>query len=104
MLFKAGVSLAGLDIRMRPALIAADSIWQDFGRPEGVTVTSSLDGVHSPGSLHYYGLALDFRIHYFEPDISAAVFQALTISLGTDFDVVLHSTHIHVEFTPGDLL
>jgi len=98
MLLKDGVVLAGLDIRMRPVLIFADAIWHDYGQE--LVVTSGLDGVHSSSSLHYYGLALDFRTHYFSPEEALAVSADLQECLGADFDVVLHSTHIHVEFDP----
>jgi hypothetical protein len=98
MQIKDGVVLAGLDIRMRPALMFADAIWKEYGQE--LVVTSALDGVHSAGSLHYYGLALDFRIYYFSPEEALAVSVELRECLGTDFDVVLHSTHIHVEYDP----
>ena len=63
MIIKDGVILQGLDIKMRPALIAADKIWRDYGQE--LVVTGGLDGTHSAGSLHYYGLALDLRTRYF---------------------------------------
>lgn len=97
---KQGVVLSGLDIRMRPVLMYSDAIWIEYGRPEGVTITSALDGLHSAGSLHYYGLAVDLRIHYFKPEEALAVAADLRECLGHDFDVVLHSTHIHVEYDP----
>jgi len=100
---KEGVVLAGLDIRIRPALIAAEKIWCHYGRPEGVTVTSGLDGQHSASSLHYYGLALDFRTHYFSSEERLSVFDDLSACLSFDrcFQVVYHSTHIHVEYDVG---
>lgn len=98
MRIKDGVVMAGLDIRMRPALMFADAIWQEYGQE--LVVTSALDGVHSSSSLHYYGLALDFRTHYFSPEEALAVSADLRKVLGDDFDVVLHSTHIHVEYDP----
>lgn len=99
---KPGVILAGLDLRMRPALLAAERIWREHGRPEGVTVTSGLDGVHSAGSLHYYGLAVDFRIRYWLRPESREVAQELRSALVSNagFDVILESDHIHVEFQP----
>lgn len=95
MQLKQGVILCGLDIRMRKVLINADKIWSALGQE--LVVTSGLDGVHSPGSLHYYGLALDFRTRYFDEHQAAAAADALSDVLGEKFDVVLHSTHIHVE-------
>ena len=81
---------------MRPALIGAEEIWEDHG--ETLVVTCGLDGTHSAGSLHYYGLALDFRTNYFSDQTKKEVARKLQEFLGDDFDVVLESTHLHVEF------
>jgi hypothetical protein len=95
---KAGVIINGLSINMRPALIQADKIWREAGQE--LIITAGLDGVHSARSLHYYGLALDFRTRYFDTATRSQVLKELTIALGSDFDVILHSTHLHVEYDP----
>lgn len=96
---KQGASIAGLSILMRPVLLAAESIWKSHGREEGVTITSGTDGVHSAGSFHYYGFALDFRTHYFSDDVRMAVYSDLCYELdGKDYTVVLEKDHIHVQF------
>lgn len=100
MQIKQGVILAGLDIRMRPALIAAERVWKEYGQPEGVTITCGLDGTHSAGSFHYYGLAVDCRTRYWDDMTTADVAQRLRYLLGGDFDVVIHSSHIHIEYDP----
>lgn len=98
MKIKDGAILVGLDIKMRPALIAADKIWAVLGQE--LIVTAGLEGEHSAGSLHYYGLALDFRTRYFT-DIEAQDAESrLRNSLGSDFDIIRHSTHIHCEYDP----
>ena len=81
---------------MRPALIGAEEIWEDHG--ETLVVTCGLDGTHSAGSLHYYGLALDFRTYYFSDQTKKEVARRLQEFLGDDFDVVLEATHCHVEW------
>lgn len=96
MKIKPGAQIAGLDIRMRPALIIADRIWREHGQE--LVVTSGLDGEHSAGSLHYYGLALDFRSRYFSPEEKAKVVRALRERLPHGLEVVEHATHIHVEY------
>jgi hypothetical protein len=93
-----GATIAGLDIRMRPVLIAADRIWKKYGNE--LVVTCGLNGVHSAGSLHYYGLALDFRTRYFTATEKTAVEREMAADLGDDFDVVMHNTHMHVEYDP----
>ncbi len=96
MKIKKGAILAGLDIRMRPALVAGEKIWKD--NDQELVVTAGIDGEHSAGSLHYYGLALDFRIRYFKkPGQKELVYEKLKQVLGSSFDVVLHESHIHVE-------
>ena len=98
MKIKDGVILSGLDMSMRKVLIGADHIWNSLGQE--LVVTSGLDGVHSSSSYHYYGRALDFRISYFSNDERKLAAIMLRHDLGDDYDVVLHSTHIHVEYDP----
>ncbi len=105
MKIKEGANIQGLDIRMRPVLIAADRIWEEHG--QRLVVTSGLDGAHSAGSLHYYGRAVDFRIRDFDAQTVSLVFVALKKELDalgnkyiSYYDVVLHKTHIHVEYDP----
>ena len=98
MKIKDGVILAGLDIKMRPVLIIADHMWEQFNQE--LVVTAGLDGAHSAGSLHYYGLALDLRTRYFSDVDKKVIAESLQDSLGDKFDVVLHSSHIHVEYDP----
>jgi hypothetical protein len=93
---KAGASLAGLKLEMRPALVAADSIWGKHGKE--LWVTCGTDGEHSAGSLHYYGYALDLRTTYFGMAEAKVVRDKLAEALGEDYDVILHANHIHVEY------
>lgn len=105
---KPGVQMAGLQLEMRSALIAADMIWSHYG--ERLVVTSALDGSHSAGSYHYFGLALDFRTRYFSNEIAQQAAALLREALGQPFDVVVHehrynddgemtaAGHIHVEY------
>ena len=96
MRLKEGVIMAGLHPVMRHPLREAERVWMGEGRAEGVTVTSALDGEHSAASWHYYGLALDFRTHYFNDSQIALVADELTRLLPA-FDVVIKPDHIHVE-------
>lgn len=98
MKIKEGANIQGLDIRMRPVLIAADMVWQNHGHE--LCVTAGLDGEHSAGSLHYFGLAVDLRTRYFYVTERREVAADLRASLNSNYDVVLHRSHIHVEFDP----
>ena len=96
MQIKEGVILAGLNIKMRNVLTLAEDIWE--AHDQELVVTSGLDGVHSAGSLHYYGLALDFRTKYFRPGEKNLVADELRQALQGDYDVVVENSHIHVEY------
>lgn len=98
MKIKVGANIQGIDFKLRPALIYADDIWKKYGQE--LVVTAGLDGAHSAGSLHYYGLAIDFRISYFLPEIAKIVCAELALKLGRNFDVRLEKDHIHVEYDP----
>jgi hypothetical protein len=95
MQIKKDVVLSGLKIEMRKALIEAEALWKE--NSQELVVTAGLDGLHSAGSLHYYGYALDFRIRYFDAAEKPGIARALKERLGGDYDVILHKTHIHVE-------
>ncbi len=99
MKIKDGVVMAGLKIEIRPVLIAANQIWKEHGQK--LVITAALDGTHSAGSLHYYGYAVDLRTRYFSGlRESKLVAQELRDKLSNDYDVVVHSSHIHVEYDP----
>lgn len=65
-------------------------------------ITSACDGKHGRNSLHYKGLATDYRTWVIckklRPELANRVRQAL----GPDFDVVLEDTHLHVEYDPKE--
>lgn len=99
MKLKEGVSLQGLKIQMRPALIHADRIWEEAGQ-ELVVTSGTEDFPHSPGSLHYYGYALDFRTNYFTEKERYLAYSRLTKHFnGRPYTIILHNTHIHIEYT-----
>lgn len=95
LILKTGVQLAGLQLPMRKVLKTAAELWAEHGQT--IVVTSGLEGTHSPGSLHYYGYALDFRSRYFSPETVAKLCDQLRSALGTDYLVLDEKTHIHVQ-------
>ena len=99
MKIKKGASLSGIDIRLRPALVAADASFKliecDF------VITSGLDGAHSAGSLHYYGLAFDCRTRHIPNGLVQTVVKEIKTSFPNVFDVVLEINHIHIEYDPN---
>ena len=99
MQIKAGVNIQGIDIKVRPILIIADKLWSTYGQE--LVITAGLDGTHSAGSLHYYGLAVDMRTRYFDKATKIKIALELRRRLGYNYDVVLHSSHIHAEYDPN---
>ena len=94
---KPDVQLAGLQLPMRKVLIEADRVWAAHGQE--LVITSGLDGCHSPGSLHPMGYAVDLRLRYFTSRTKQTeVCNELRLALSTDYQVIQHRTHAHVEF------
>lgn len=96
MRIKPGVLLVGLQWPMRKALMTADEIWRAYNQE--LVITGGLDGEHSSGSLHYYGYAIDLRSRYFDANTKKMVVNSLRDRLGSDYNVITHKTHIHVEY------
>jgi hypothetical protein len=97
---KHGVDLNGLRPEMTLALQIAAEAYKQAGFD--CWVTSAHEGVHSPGSLHYVGLAVDLRTE--SAGIARTKARALTAviraALSVQYDVVAESRHIHIEFQP----
>jgi hypothetical protein len=97
------VSLVGLQPEMRAVLTAVDSVYSKYGKEPVITAGTEAfnsDGklIHSVGSLHPFGYALDFRTNYFEGNNKGLVAHELRKLLGPDYDVILHASHMHIEF------
>jgi len=71
-------------------------VYHEFGYP--VIITSGLDS-HENG-LHPEGLALDLRTRHLLSVRPLTVVEKLSERLGSEFDVILESDHIHVEYDP----
>lgn len=95
---KPHVILRGLDRKMRPVLAKAPAIWRKQG--DNLVVTSGLDGRHRNNSLHYAGLALDLRSRNLAGKARIQVLNELREALGDEFQVLMESDHIHVEYHP----
>lgn len=101
MRLKEGVRAAGIRAEVALAAAIANHVYKAHGYD--LVITSLLDGKHSATSLHYAGAAMDLRTRHLKPGDADAIVSDLSDALGQDFDVVLESDHIHVEFQPGPL-
>lgn len=102
------VNLNGLELPMRAVLRIAAEIWASNNYP--FVVTSARDGLHHPGSLHYYGLAVDLRtwLTSYGPqwgnDTRNGIAGTLALELANvspHYQVIPERTHIHIEYDDG---
>jgi hypothetical protein len=96
---KPGVEVRGLKPEMALAALIVAGVYSSEGHD--CTITSGRDGQHMRGSRHYWGHALDFRTRNVPNEKRPALAEAVREALGGEFDVVLESTHLHVEFDPA---
>lgn len=99
-MIKQGVDLRGVQPQLILAFVVACAVYARH--KSECWITSASDGTHGPTSLHYQGLALDLRTRHVPPDALAPLHADLASALGEQFDVVLESDHLHVEFDPKD--
>lgn len=82
----------------------APLLWQHFQADCVITSGDEQSAKHAQTSLHYCGMAVDIRI--MNPINGAPMFDAILFvdrlkkHLNCDFDVILESNHIHIEFQP----
>lgn len=96
-MLKPGVRVLG----MRPELVLALALAQHVCAQHGAefVITSVMEGAHTRASIHYAGGAADLR-RPIELIAATTLVTALRSILGEDYDVILESDHIHVEFQP----
>ena len=101
--FKEGVRVGGIQAVTITALGLIDDYWGDVFDKD-LMITSVTDGKHMEGSLHYKGLAADIRTWRNTSGLQMTKGQKAEIAydlrsiLGDDWDVVVESSHIHIEY------
>ena len=95
---KHDTNLTGVKPEMVMAAMVVASVYDAMGY--STVVTSACDGKHGRGSLHYVGLALDFRTRHVAAGEHDKLRDMVADALGPQFDVVLEETHLHVEYQP----
>jgi hypothetical protein len=102
MAVKSGVDMSALTPQILFAIVVADRVFDYHNAP--LVVTSLCDGRHKTDSFHYTGRAVDIRLpsryHGDDTKLDQIVTERLTDALGENFDVVLESDHIHIEYDP----
>ncbi len=97
---KPGVRIEGIRPEIIMAINVAEALYIKHNTE--LVITSVVDRPHSSGSLHYVGQAVDLRISDLPRGEVGAIAAELRIALGRQFDVVVESDHIHVEFQPKE--
>jgi hypothetical protein len=98
---KPGVDFGGeIKPTTRRIIDAAEYVFGKYGVVP--TITSAVDGTHMANSKHYSGDALDWRIwESNDLGITGDIVYELEYYLGGDYDVILESDHIHIEYDPS---
>jgi len=95
MLLKAGVDISRLNREIRRALPKIEAVYDQY--LETFVITSTFEGNHGAGSLHYANDAVDVGLP--KKDVKE-IFNAIKEDLGNSFDVVWEGDHIHIEYDP----
>ena len=95
MLIKAGVDISRLNREIRRSLPKVEAVYNQY--LEEFVITSTFEGNHGAGSLHYADDAYDVGLPEENPE---EIYLAIKEDLGASFDVVLERDHIHLEYDP----
>jgi hypothetical protein len=94
------VRIQGITTELKFGLDVASYVYEKHGKELVITSGSEFSTRHSETSLHYSGNAVDLRTSYFRSGEVDIVKAEIKERLGRDFDVVIESTHIHLEYQP----
>ncbi|MFY9268546.1 MAG: hypothetical protein WAO55_02230 [Candidatus Manganitrophaceae bacterium] len=97
--FKAGVMHYSMAHELTKQYSTIDEIHKRLVGRDAI-ITSAREGMHKRSSLHYQGKVIDLRTSDMGPGTPEEVVRELKNALGFQFDVILESDHIHVEYDP----
>ena len=95
---KKGVNITGLCSEVILVAMVSNEVYRELDRE--CVITCGVEGKHRKNSKHYVGMALDLRTRHLSQQQVTWVAKTLNAKLNGDYDVVVHRTHIHVEFDP----
>lgn len=100
MLFlKPGVRITGMRPEILLAAVVAERVFEKAGFE--CTITSCMEGQHMIGSLHAKGAAIDLRTRHIPQAAELRqIVDRIKACLGAQYDVVVESDHLHIEFDP----
>lgn len=95
LLIKAGVDISRLERNTRRALQKVYNVYNNHNLE--LVITSTYEGNHGAGSLHYGNQAFDFN----RPPVNKLlIYKEIKEILGSDFDFVREVDHWHLEYDP----
>lgn len=103
---KKGVMMRGMTPQLAFGLQIAHSVYQR--RALDMRVTSITEGKHKLRSLHYQGNAADLGTKdptsgvQYSDDLKRALVAGLRDALGLEWDIVLSTYNIHIEWQPEE--
>ena len=98
--FKSGVVMWRMHPEIENQLDALDQV-SNVVLGRRAIITAARDGFHSSRSFHYKGAAIDLRTRDIASQSKRREYRdAIAARLGPQWDVILESDHIHVEFDP----
>lgn len=94
---------SGAVLSTKPEIEYARRVVSNVWRRHGfvATVTSGYDGTHKANSLHGLGLAEDYRTYDVPANVLPTMVAEVRAQLGSNYDVILEATHLHVEYDPA---
>lgn len=98
MRLKPGVRVRGVSPEALIAIMVAEGVHREHG--EDMRITSITDGLHMSGSYHNTGEAVDIGLPVGVPHKAGEIRDEIAQRLGSDYDVILESDHIHIEHDP----
>jgi len=96
MLIKAGVDISRLNREIRRVLPILNAY--AMNHKEELVITSTYEGNHGVGSLHYANDALDMR--YLKSVDRKKQLAAIKVQVGKNYDVIAEADHLHIEYDP----
>jgi len=98
-MFKHSTRFAGTHLKIYSVFDDIDAIWQRIAGKEPI-ITSANDGQHMVGSFHFVGKAIDLRTRNLSNSEARVILRELKLRLGTGYDIILESDHLHLEYDP----
>lgn len=98
MKLKKRVKVNGMSTQILLAIMVANDAYNL--KHKELVITSVVDSEHSKGSLHYVGHAVDIRTKNLSEKEAIFIAKQIRANLSNEYDVVLESNHIHIEWQP----